>query len=128
MLETLPLEILRKRTSEKWTTYPPDVLPAFVAETDFGVPPAVAQALNAAMASGDFGYASPGELGEVFADFAARRFGWNTVDPKAVFAAADVMSAIEQILILKTEPGDGVAINPPVYPPFFEVIEFAGRE
>ena len=37
------------------------------------------------------------------------------------------MAGTEAILLLTTEPGDGVVINTPVYPPFFEHIPNAGR-
>ena len=33
--EDLDLDRLRRRHSEKWRLYPPDVLPAFIAEMDF---------------------------------------------------------------------------------------------
>ena len=39
----------------------------------------------------------------------------------------DVMAGFDAILALATEPGDGVVINPPVYPPFFQHIGFARR-
>ena len=34
IFDTVPLDQLRRRTSEKWRHYPPDVLPLFVAEMD----------------------------------------------------------------------------------------------
>ena len=38
------------------------------------------------------------------------------------------MAGFDAILALATEPGDGVVINPPVYPPFFKHIGFARRQ
>ena len=55
-LEALPLEILRRRSSTKWRTYPDDVLPMFVAETDFPLAPAITAVLAEAVAIGDTGY------------------------------------------------------------------------
>ncbi len=40
----------------------------------------------------------------------------------------DVVAAIVELLHVLTEPGERVVINPPVYHPFFGVIEEAGRE
>jgi cysteine-S-conjugate beta-lyase len=40
----------------------------------------------------------------------------------------DVMLGIVEVLGLVTGPGDPVIVNPPVYPPFFDFIEHAGRE
>ncbi|MBV9263314.1 MAG: aminotransferase class I/II-fold pyridoxal phosphate-dependent enzyme, partial [Candidatus Eremiobacteraeota bacterium] len=117
---------LRARRSEKWATYPPDVLPAFIAEMDVAPPIAVIQTLAAAVAAGDFGYAHPSELAAAFKDFARDVFAWD-LSEEYVFAAPDVMSAIEQILKVRTQPGDAVVVNPPVYPPFFEVVRAAQR-
>ena len=39
----------------------------------------------------------------------------------------DVMAGFDAILALATEPGDGVVINPPVYPPFFQHVGFDRR-
>ena len=37
------------------------------------------------------------------------------------------MSAVGELLRALTEPGDGVVVNPPVYPPFFSVTRRSGR-
>jgi cysteine-S-conjugate beta-lyase len=46
---------LRTRTSEKWRAYPPDVLPAFVAEMDFDPAEPIKAAARAVIAAGDLG-------------------------------------------------------------------------
>jgi cystathionine beta-lyase len=124
--ESVSLDALRVRKSEKWSRYPPDVLPAFIAEMDFALAAPVKRALESALDANDCGYAYPVELGIAFASFAAARFEW-LVDPERVFTAPDVMAAIAQILELATGVGASVVINPPVYPPFFEVITASGR-
>ena len=58
-LDALPMETLRRRSSSKWRTYPADVLPLFVAETDFPLAPAITAALSDAVAIGDTGYTPP---------------------------------------------------------------------
>jgi len=45
------LDDLRRRTSEKWSTYPDDVLPLFVAEMDFTIADVVADAITTDAAS-----------------------------------------------------------------------------
>lgn len=124
--DDLSLEELRRRRSQKWRTYPADVLPAWVAEMDFPLAPAVAAALHEAIELGDTGYAHSGTLPEAFARFAAARFGW-TVEPERVVVAPDVVMGIAEVLKAVTEPGDGVVISPPVYPPFFSTIVRFGR-
>ncbi|MGN6794661.1 MAG: MalY/PatB family protein [Streptosporangiaceae bacterium] len=121
-----PAELV-KRKSFKWRTYPPDVLPAFVAEMDFTVADEISEAVRAALAIGDTGYPHVGELGEAFAGFAARRLGW-TPRRDWVFAVPDVMTGIVEVLLATTPHGSGIVINPPVYGPFFFRLGFIGRK
>jgi cysteine-S-conjugate beta-lyase len=125
-LGSCSLEVLRKRTSVKWRTHPPDVLPAFVAEMDFDLAAPVVETATAALAIGDCGYGHKGELGEAFAAFAAKRLGWSP-DPAMVFAIPDVMTGIAEVIQAVTPPGSGIVINPPVYPPFFYRLRLSGR-
>src|SRR5882757_3711224 len=81
--DDVSLELLRARRSVKWTKYPPDVLPAWVAETDFALAAPVREVLQTAIARDDTGYGNIGRLGEAFSGFAASRFGWQ-VDPAQV--------------------------------------------
>lgn len=126
MLGRCDLQDLRKRQSHKWRQYPPDVLPAFVAEMDFDLAEPIVTAVVAAMSIGDCGYGHKGELGEAFAAFAAKRLRWSP-DPARVFAIPDVMTGISEVLQAVTPPGSGVVITPPVYQPFFYRLRLAGR-
>ena len=54
----LELSALRARRSEKWVSYPEDVLPLFVAESDVALAPPIAERLAAAVADGDTGYSA----------------------------------------------------------------------
>lgn len=81
-LVVAPLDVLRRRRSAKWRTYPADVLPLTVAEMDFDLAPPVADALRAAVDASDTGYSmAVPELGEAYAGFAGQRWGWE-VDPR----------------------------------------------
>jgi len=124
--DEIGLNQLRLRTSEKWRRYPEDVLPLFVAESDFPTPPNVAKALHDAIDNGDLGYAAPHRLGESFALFAKQRFG-HALDPHDVIATPEVMVGVAEVFDAITEPGDRVVINPPVYPPFFTTIRETHR-
>lgn len=125
-VRALPLEQLRERTSEKWREYPPDVLPLFVAETDFPLAPTITEALERAVRTGDTGYvASRTPLAEAFTGFAERRFGWSP-DPARMRSTADVSMGVVEILRRVTSPGDRVIVTTPVYPPFFDLVEEAG--
>jgi cystathionine beta-lyase len=126
LLGPCSLEVLRQRKSFKWRTYPADVLPAFVAEMDFDLAGQIGDAVTAALAIGDCGYAHQGVLGEAFRDFAAARLHWSP-DPARVFAIPDVMTGIAEVVQAVTPPGSAVVINPPVYPPFSFRLGFSGR-
>ena len=82
IFDTVPLDQLRRRTSEKWRHYPPDVLPLFVAEMDVPQPEPVVRAVTDAMRLGDTGYPSGTAYAEAMAAFAADRWDW-TVDVAA---------------------------------------------
>jgi cystathionine beta-lyase len=126
LLGNCSLAELTRRKSFKWRTYPPDVLPTFVAEMDFTVADEISEAVRAALEIGDTGYPHVGELGDAFASFAAGRLGWR---PRKdwVFAVPDVMTGIVEVLLATTPHGSGVVINPPVYGPFFFRLGFIGR-
>jgi cystathionine beta-lyase len=115
----VPIEELRTHKSEKWRAFPGDVLPLPVAEMDFPVAEPIRRALSEMVAKSDLGYLGPiPEMGEAFAEFAARRFGW-TPDATQVRIAADVGVGIVETLRVITQPGDGIMINSPVYPNFW---------
>lgn len=128
-LTDAPIERLRRRRSAKWSRYPPDVLPAWVAEMDFPLAAPIKLALAETVELDDCGYASPIEIGlpEAFVGFAENRLGW-VVDPGAVSASSDVVGAITAVLRAVAKPGERIVITPPVYHPFFAVIETLGCE
>lgn len=127
-LEALPLDRLRERSSVKWRRYPAEVLPMFVAETDYALAPAITAVLSRAVELGDTGYTSPASgIREAYAAFAARRFGWD-VSPDAIRSTGDVIMGAVEILRRSISPGDRVIVTPPVYPPFYEAIPEAGGE
>ncbi len=117
---------LRRRRSEKWATYPPDVLPAFVAELDVPLAEPIKRALIDAVERGDTGYAYPTGLADAFAGFARAWFDW-TVDPGRVVLVPDVMVGVAEVLRLATPPNGGIVINTPAYPPFAPTIAEYGR-
>jgi cystathionine beta-lyase len=121
--EDLSVEKLRTRTSAKWTMFPPDVLPAWVAEMDFPLDDHVRNALLASIENNDCGYANGtgGGVGDAFAAFAKARFDW-TLDPKGVSVIPDVLVGITELLRTLCAPGDRIVVNSPVYPPFYRVV------
>lgn len=127
MNEADPLESLRRRSSEKWGTYPADVLPMFVAEMDFGLAPEIRAALLEAVEAGDTGYVNPRDTSAAaaFADFAQDTWGWSP-QVHRMGVTTDVSVVIVESLRRLLPPGAGVIITPPVYPPFFDLVPEAG--
>jgi cysteine-S-conjugate beta-lyase len=124
--DDISLDELQRRRSYKWRAFPRDVLPSFVAEMDFPLAPAVADAITQAVALGDCGYAWPdADLAAAVSCFFGTRFGW-TIDPSDIGLVPDVMTGVAEILRRAIDPGDGVVINTPVYPPFFHRIAEVG--
>ena len=127
-IETLDLAALRSRRSAKWTAYPADVIPAWVAEMDFPIAEPIRERLRAAIDADDLGYPSPDRCGvrEALAAWLARSQGW---DPgaDAVMVLPDAVRGIELALLAHTRPGDAIAVPTPVYPPFLSVVREHGR-
>lgn len=124
---TAPIDEIRgQRTSIKWTRFPADVLPLFVAEMDYAIAEPVVEELVRRVRASDVGYLDgPGPLAPAFARFARERWGW-TVDESRVRIATDVSVGIVETLRLAVPRGGRVVVTPPVYPPFFELVEEAG--
>jgi cystathionine beta-lyase len=126
-LRDLNEQTLRRRTSVKWREHPGDVLPLWVAEMDVVPAEEVRAALTAAIEAGDTGYPHGNDYAEALAEFAAARWGWHGLDPARTAYVADVMTGIAEVVRLVSRPGDPVVVSPPVYPPFFDVVEHVGR-
>ncbi len=127
LLDVLTLDQLRARTSVRWSHYPDDVLPLWVAEMDVPLAEPVRQAVRALLDAHDVGYPpEDGALTTAFAGFAARRWGW-TVDPTAVRQLTDVMTAVQTAVAAVVAPGGVVIVPTPVYGPFRWYTEGAGR-
>lgn len=126
LLGTSLARLRADRTSVKWRLYGPDVLPLWVAEMDAAPCPPVVEAVGAAMARGDTGYAWTVPYVESFVRYAARTWLWD-VDPAAVAAVADVVAGVEAVVELFTRPGDPVVVSAPIYNSFYEHFAALGR-
>lgn len=120
--------VIDRRTSHsiKWRHYGPDILPLWVADMDFPAPPGVIAALERAVAHGIFGYEFPSrDLQEIIAARMSRLYGWR-VAPDAILATPGVIAGFLVAAQAVCAAGEGVLIQPPVYPPFLTVHERAG--
>lgn len=129
--DSVSLDWLRAKPGAKWHRTP-DAIAAWVADMDFAPPPAVVSALQSAVAGGDLGYpdwrhitgGSPAT--DVFVERCAARYGWR-IDEADTLELNDVVQGIQIVLHLCTQPGDGVVVHTPAYPPFLHSVEDSGR-
>lgn len=110
----------RKGTSSlKWETYPADVTPAWVADTDFEVPPQIISRIRQRLEHPVFGYTY--DLPELKAAVVARmasRYGWK-ISEESIVLVPGIVSGVNFAVRAYTHPGDSVLFQQPAYPPFF---------
>ncbi len=104
----------------KWNRYG-DALAAWVAEHDFGAPPAVYSRLQELVNGGAFGYHYEFErVLDSFARWSEVRHKW-VPNPELGVITVNVIQGIWACVEAFTEPGDGVLFSTPIYPPFFNI-------
>ena len=108
--------------------YPADVLPLWVADMDFQAPECVREALHKAADYGIFGYSFLGHgYVKAMQNWFAKRFDWQ-VEREWLITTPGVVFALSAIVRAVTNPGDAVLVQPPVYYPFYRVINNNGRK
>lgn len=116
----------RATNSIKWTKYPEDVLPMWVADMDFPAPPPVLEALRKAVEHGVFGYEMPStELMETVAARLERLYAWK-IEPEMIVATPGIVSGFNAAARAVCALGEGILMQPPVYFPFLSVHENLG--
>lgn len=123
-----PLE--RKGTwSTRWERYAGrDVIPLWVADTDFRAPEAVLRAFSERVRHGVFGYTTPpAELREAIVARLEHRYGWR-VDPSWIEFLPGVVPGLH-LAVRKLLAADGHGLVPrPVYQHLKRAMELAPRE
>ena len=122
-------EVLREKQGAKWQRYGPDVLPCFVADMDYPIAKPIRDELARQVKLGDYGYGrrlAERALPEIYAGYAARRFGWK-VDPGSVVGLVDIVQGIYLTALLFAKPNEGILTLTPTYPPLWRCAEDTGR-
>lgn len=119
--------------AEKWAgleelgAEDPNLVPLSVADMEFSAAPRIQEAMGNAASFGVYGYtAADATYRAAVCGWMDRRHGWR-VEPEWMFQTYGVLPGINLAIHALTRPGDGVIIQPPVYPPFRKVIENTGR-
>lgn len=106
----------------------PDVIPLWVADMDFAVPPAVSAALQARASHPVFGYHQfPDSLYQAQQNWYRQRFNWS-IERQHILMCPGVVPSIHAVINALTAPGDGVIVQSPVYFPFFSAVTETGRQ
>jgi len=99
-----------------------DVIPLWVADMDFATPPEIMEALSKRVTQGVYGYTIISEcFNKSVSNWMNKRHG-ATVDPSWITFSPGVVPGLINAIQAFTSEGDGVIIQPPVYYPFFMVV------
>lgn len=105
-----------------------DVIPLWVADMDFAAPQVVQDALQKRLDHPVFGYSFASDaLFEALYGWYQRRHNW-TINAAKLQLMPGVVPSLFTAVAALTEPGDGVLVPTPVYPPFFAAVENNGRQ
>lgn len=132
--DDLTAEHMRAGGSWKWSTpgasHGRGLIGAFVAEMDYPVADAVADAVRGAADRSRFGYLPDGWVDDMAASCSAfwgERFGW-APDPAWVRPVPDVLTAFTATVRHFTRPGSPILLPTPAYMPFLTVPAMIDRE
>ncbi|MEZ4334899.1 MAG: PatB family C-S lyase [Myxococcota bacterium] len=128
-LDALDLRRLQRRRSEKWHTYPPDVLPAWVAEMDFPIAAPIEHTLQRFIDASDVGYPMglrQSGVAEAFCERMATRFEW-AIEPARVGILSEVVQGLYLAVEAFSRRGEGVIVQTPIYPPFLHAVRDLDR-
>ena len=104
-----------------------DVIPMWIADMDFECAPAIGEAIRRRAAHNVYGYDFGGErYAGSLTGWLGRRSEWD-VQAEWLRFTPGVVSGLGFAIKAFTAPGDGVVIQPPVYPPFRGMTEANGR-
>ncbi|MCM3787053.1 PatB family C-S lyase [Domibacillus indicus] len=104
-----------------------DVLPMWVADMDFKAPDVVIESIKQSAEHGVYGYTIvPDSTREAIVNWMQDRHGW-AIKKEWLLFNHGVVPSIGAAVEALTEPEDAVIVQPPVYNPFFDMIQRNGR-
>jgi cystathionine beta-lyase len=114
--------------STRWERYPADVIPLWVADTDFPAPPRVIEAMQRRIAHGVFGYSvPPAALREAVIERMQRLYAWR-VEPDWVVFVSGIVPGLHLVARHLTRPDQHALVPTPVYHHLKRSLVLAKRE
>ena len=114
--------------STRWERYPADVIPLWVADTDFAAPPPVIQAMQRRIAHGVFGYnVPPAALRDAVIERMQRLYEWR-VEPDWVVFVSGIVPGLHLAARHLTRPDQHALVPTPVYHHLKRSLVLAKRE
>ncbi len=105
-----------------------EAIPMSVADMDLKAPPTVIEQLQKRVAHGIYGYESkPDSYFSALETWYQDRYGWK-IDQKSIEQCPSILNAISVLIDQRSNEGDGVIIQPPVFFEFKMVIRNSGRK
>ncbi len=124
-----PLE--RKNTnSVKWEKYKgKDIIPLWIADSDFETAPAITEALQQRIAQAVFGYTTQGTDGvrEAIVSHLSNHYDW-TIKSEWIVPLSSLVNGLTFSCLLAGDEGDEVIVPETIYPPFNFVVSNTNRE
>lgn len=104
-----------------------DVLPLWVADTDFRTPDFIMEAIRKRMEHEILGYTFRGDaFYDSIMKWLRNRHGWD-IEREWIIFSPGVVSALTAAVQSLTVRGEKVVVQPPVYFPFYETVRGSGR-
>lgn len=101
---------------------PEDVIPMWVADTDFKVESKIIEALTERIQHGIFGYSAlDSDYNKIMAAWFLKRHNWR-IENEWLISTPSVIFALSNAVRALTKENDAILICPPVYPPFHSVV------
>ncbi len=105
-----------------------DILPLWVADMDFKTPDFIMEAIRERAEHEILGYTyRPDSCTDAILDWLKNRHNWE-IDKEWVHYSPGVVPALAFAVLVYTNPGDEVIVQPPVYFPFFSAVKNNNRE
>lgn len=100
-----------------------DLLPLWVADSDFECPPKVKEAIVSRASHGIYGYSSPPDsYYDSILNWTETRYNWK-IKRDWLSYSPGIVTALNILVQALTKPGEKIVVQSPVYYPFFKAIE-----